>query len=146
MAVARDITERKGYEEELREREEQYRALIETIPHGIQENDIDGKDRERSADLAGTIGASYDVPINDNWTLGLNGDIRYSDDYLLEPCICSAKATCSRNVASVGLFRSDARQCASARALQDVAEHVLTKQREGMHEERHIGGDQSVNP
>lgn len=42
QAVGRDITDRKLAEEALREREEQYRTLLETIPHAIQEIDTSG--------------------------------------------------------------------------------------------------------
>jgi PAS domain S-box-containing protein len=40
--VVRDITERKEAEDALRESEQEYRTLVETIPHGIQEIDTSG--------------------------------------------------------------------------------------------------------
>ncbi|MFZ5570136.1 MAG: PAS domain-containing hybrid sensor histidine kinase/response regulator [Thermodesulfobacteriota bacterium] len=38
-----DITDRKKVEEALRESEKRYRDLVETIPHGIQEIDLEGR-------------------------------------------------------------------------------------------------------
>ena len=42
MGIIQDITERKKAEESLRESEQKYRTLLETIPHGIQEIDLKG--------------------------------------------------------------------------------------------------------
>ncbi|MFZ5764785.1 MAG: PAS domain S-box protein [Thermodesulfobacteriota bacterium] len=42
MMILHDITEYKNTEEQLRQRERQYRTLVETVPHGIQENDVNG--------------------------------------------------------------------------------------------------------
>ncbi|MEA3226673.1 MAG: PAS domain S-box protein, partial [Planctomycetota bacterium] len=39
----RDVTDRKKVEEALRKSEEQYRQLVDTSPHGIQEADVEGK-------------------------------------------------------------------------------------------------------
>jgi PAS domain S-box-containing protein len=38
----RDVTRRQENQTALREREKQYRELVETIPHGIQESDLEG--------------------------------------------------------------------------------------------------------
>ena len=50
-------------------------------------DDLDGEDRERSADIAWTLGASYEFALNEEWSLGLNADFRYSDEYGLEPAL-----------------------------------------------------------
>jgi PAS domain S-box-containing protein len=42
LSVLEDITERKRTEEALTQSEEQYRTLVETLPHGIQEIDFSG--------------------------------------------------------------------------------------------------------
>lgn len=56
-AMIEDITERKRTEEELREREELYRSLIDTSPDAIILSDLDGKllmISKRGADLYGS--------------------------------------------------------------------------------------------
>ena len=42
QSVGRDITDRKRTEDELRQSEERYRVLVETIPHGVQKIDASG--------------------------------------------------------------------------------------------------------
>lgn len=43
FGIIQDITDRRGAEEALRRREEKYRRLMETVPLGIKEIDIDGR-------------------------------------------------------------------------------------------------------
>lgn len=47
------------------------------------EQDLNGEDRERSADLAATAGLSYDMALGERWRLGFSYDARYSSDYRL---------------------------------------------------------------
>lgn len=42
ILIIHDITAHKAAEEKLLQREAQYRTLVETVPHGIQENDTEG--------------------------------------------------------------------------------------------------------
>ncbi len=50
----------------------------------IAGEDLNGQPRERSADFAGIVGASYDVAVAPGWCLGLSSDVRFSSGYLLE--------------------------------------------------------------
>ncbi len=43
LNTVRDISERKRYEEKLSESERRYRQLVETMPYGIEEVDLDGR-------------------------------------------------------------------------------------------------------
>lgn len=42
VVISRDVTENKRFEEDLKRSETRYRRLVETVPHGIEENDVSG--------------------------------------------------------------------------------------------------------
>jgi iron complex outermembrane receptor protein len=50
----------------------------------VDGQDLNGHPRERSADFAGYVGGTYDVPIFGGWMLGLSTDVRYNSGYPLE--------------------------------------------------------------
>ena len=50
-------------------------------------DDLDGETPARTAEWAGNIGFTYEMPIFGDWMLGLTGDARYSDEYPLQDVI-----------------------------------------------------------
>ena len=48
----------------------------------IGDNDVNGLGREWTPDVAGNLGLTWDVPLNNDWTLSFSADLRYSDDYV----------------------------------------------------------------
>ena len=50
----------------------------------VGDYDLKGLDREYVPDVAGNIGLTWDVPLNNDWTLSFSTDLRYSDDYITD--------------------------------------------------------------
>jgi iron complex outermembrane receptor protein len=50
----------------------------------VDGQDLDGYPRERSADVAWYLGASYDLDAGNGWRVGFSTDVRYSSGYPLE--------------------------------------------------------------
>ncbi|MBT7876513.1 MAG: TonB-dependent receptor [Gammaproteobacteria bacterium] len=56
----------------------------------IGDNNLDGEKREYVPDLAGNVGVTWEVPLNDNWMMSFSADARYSDDYVTDYPNCDA--------------------------------------------------------
>lgn len=44
---------------------------------------LKGEDGSGSADVTGSVGFTYDMPVGDQWRLNISADARYSDDYAI---------------------------------------------------------------
>jgi iron complex outermembrane receptor protein len=51
--------------------------------NGVQ--NLSGQPLSRAPDWTASVGGSYDAPVTDRWTLGLNLSGRYSDGYFTAP-------------------------------------------------------------
>ena len=74
--IARDITERKRQEEELRRREQLYRGIGESINYGIWVCDATGRNVYASESLLKLIGQTQEEFSGDGWVQALHPDQR----------------------------------------------------------------------
>lgn len=75
LAIGQDVTERKRFERTLRAQKEQYQSLLDTIPHGVQENDLNGTITFSNPTHARILGYQHDDLIGRKiWDLMLPDD------------------------------------------------------------------------
>jgi PAS domain S-box-containing protein len=76
LAVLRDLTERKRAEEALRQSEERFRFLAESIPHMVWAASPDGSDAYQNARLSDYVGVSAEQMRGEGWADTFHPDDR----------------------------------------------------------------------